>query len=207
MKKFKLLAVATVAGLLGLTAQAASTGYIPVNIKVTGTFQTNNTTSGSTTKYNVIKVKITTKEMLKYVATEFDTTFPSGSKLVIDAFWGGDFSVLDKNGNVLLANASSNSEVDDNYSLYTDYDNYVYTGKDTDSSTTYKYSTIGYLYFENGNDSLDFEIYGLAKVNDSYPSGGGYNQSFKLTGADDAYFGSNGVASGSMNGSGKDLNY
>ena len=215
MKKFKLLAVAVVAGLLGLTAQAASTGYASVSLKVTGTFQTNSTDKGSTTTYHVIKVKITNKEMLKMIATEFVTNFPSGfpsgSKLVVDAFWGGNFSVLDKTNGVLLANANFNPAASDLYSFSMSYNNWVYTGKSTSSTTTYNYNTIGDLSFENGDDSLDFAIYGFANVNDKYPANGDYDQSYDLNGADDAYFGggvdSSGVSTGSVKGSGNALFY
>ena len=209
MKKIKLLAAVAAAGLFVLTANAASTGYENVTVKATLTFQATNTGSGSITKYNVTKVKVTNKELLNQIATNFNQTFPAGAKLVVDSFWNGNFSVLAKDGSVLLANASSSTN---SFELYTDYDNYIYTGSDNSDNSTYteNYTAIGYLYFQNGDDSFDFEIYGATSLKDSVDKNGNYNQSFKLSGADDAYDGSlgsnsDGVASGKVSGSGKNL--
>src|ERR1700690_1134166 len=77
MNKYKLLVAVAVAGLLGLSARATISGYELVKIKGTILVQTNDTVKGSTTKYNVTKVKVVNKDVLKLIQMEFGTNYPS----------------------------------------------------------------------------------------------------------------------------------
>ena len=201
MKRNQLLVAVAVAGLLGMSARASlPDGYSSVKIKLTALMQAPTTSTSSSIKYNTTKVKITNKEMLNLVATEFGVTLGSGSQLVLNNFWDGTFSVLNKDGAVLIGNASSN---EDEWELYTDTDNYVYTGKETSSSTTYNYDAIGYLYWQDGAAFNYFEVYGETTIADSYKSSG-TKESFKLNGADDGqWMGDDAVVSGTVSGSGK----
>jgi hypothetical protein len=170
MNKYKLLVAVAVAGFLGMSARASISGYDLVNIKSVVLMQTNETTSGSTTKYNVTKVKVTNKDVLKLIEMEFGTNFPSAGTnglLAIDYFFDGSFYVLDKNGNEILY-ASGNDFVEDDYELYLDYDNYVYTGSDSPSKETYNYVTTGEFYYEDATDANYFEVYGPTFVKETY---------------------------------------
>jgi hypothetical protein len=201
MKRSQLLVAVAVAGLLGMSARASlPDGYSSIKIKLTALMQAPSTSTSSSVKYNTTKVKITNKEVLNLIATEFSTSLGDGSQLVLNNFWSGDFSVLNKDGAVIIGNASSN---EDSWELYTDYDNYVDTGKSTSSSTKYSYTAIGYLYWQDGAGYNYFEVYGEASVDDSYKSSG-TKQSFKLNGADNGQWnGDSAVVSGSVSGSGK----
>jgi hypothetical protein len=201
MKRSQLLVAIAVAGLLGMSARASlPDGYSSVKIKLTALMQAPDTTTSSSTKYNITKVKITNKEMLNLIATEFGASFGDGVQLVLNNFWSGTFSVLNKDGAVILSNVSSN---EDSWELYTDYDNYVYTGKSSSSSTKYSYTTIGWLYWQDGSAYNYFEVYGEASVDDSYKDSG-TKESFKLTGSDNGqWMGDSAVVSGTVSGSGK----
>jgi hypothetical protein len=200
-----LVAVA-IAGLLGLSARAvAVSGYELVTVKGTILVQTNDTLS----KNSVEKFKITNKEILKLIAAEYVTNFPSGfpagAQLAVDYFFDGEFYVLDKNGTVLLANAGA-SQGGDSYDLYLYYDNYVYTGSDTASKTTYNYTTIGEFYYQDASGINNFDVYGLTTVKETYKTSSG-SESFKMTGlAGDGFIdGNNAVVSGTVKGSGKNI--
>src|ERR1035438_8837161 len=94
MKKFKLLTAVALAGLLGLSARAAlPANFSSVNFKLTVLIQAASTGSGTTTKFNVTKLKITNKEVLNQVTNEFGA-FPAGAQLVLagNGFFGGTFS-------------------------------------------------------------------------------------------------------------------
>jgi hypothetical protein len=201
MKRMQLVVAVAVAGLLGMSARASlPDGYSSVKIKLTALMQAPNTSTSSSTKYNITKVKVTNKEMLNLIATEFATSLGDGSQLVLNYFWSGTFSVLNKDGAVILSNVSSN---EDSWELYTDYDNYVYTGKSSSSSTTYNYETIGWFYWQDGADYNYLEVYGQASVDDSYKSSG-TKESFKLSGSDNGQWnGDSAVVSGTVSGSGK----
>jgi hypothetical protein len=206
MKKIKLLVAVAIAGLLGLSARAvAVSGYELVTVKGTILVQTNDTLS----KNSVEKFKITNKEILKLIAAEYVTNFPSGfpagAQLAVDYFFDGEFYVLDKNGTVLLANAGA-SQGGDSYDLYLYYDNYVYTGSDTASKTTYNYTTIGEFYYQDASGINNFDVYGLTTVKETYKTSSG-SESFKMTGlAGDGFIdGYNAVVSGTVKGSGKNI--
>ena len=117
MKKFALLTAVATFGLMGLgigQIQAATTTnglvstfaivgwFSPTNSPVT---TTNSNGTVITQKYTAKPVKITTKDLLNLLGTEFGATFPHGAQIVYGI--GPGFLVDDKNGNVVL-NVSSN---------------------------------------------------------------------------------------------------
>jgi hypothetical protein len=210
MKKIKLLVAVAIAGLLGLSARAAVSGYDLVTVKGTVLAQTNDTynSKDTVTYYNVAKFKVTNKTILNLIAMEYVTNFPSGfpagAQLAVDYFFNGEFYVLDKNGNILLANAGAPAGADD-YSLYFEYGNYVDSGSDTASKETDNYTTIGEFYYEDATDANYFDIYGLTTVKDIY--GTKDSESFNMTGmAGDGYINDTEVVvSGTVKGSGKNV--
>jgi hypothetical protein len=206
MKRSQILVAVAVAGLLGMSARASvPDGYSSVKIKLTALMQAPSTTTSSSIKYNTTKVKITNKEMLNLIATEYDASLGDGSQLVLNNIWSGTFSVLNKDGAVLIGNASSG--VEDAWELYTDTDNYVYTGKYTGASGKYSYDAIAYLYWVDGNDYNWFEVYGETTIDDSWKDSGS-KESFKITGSDNGQWnGSSAVVSGTVSGSGKNNIY
>ena len=210
MKKIKLLVAVAIAGLLGLSARAAVSGYDLVTVKGTVLAQTNDThnSKDTVTYFNVAKFKITNKDILKLIAMEYVTNFPSGfpagAQLAVDYFWAGDFYVLDKNGNEILY-ASYNEGVTDDYSLYLEYQNYVDSGSDTASKETDNYTTIGEFYYEDATDANYFDVYGLTTVKDIYSTKD--SESFNMTGlAGNGYISdAEVVVSGTIKGSGKNV--
>ena len=115
MKRIVLL-VASIFGLLltnTVHAVWTSTNALLIQIQMTGLIQTNNTgttvtnAAGVTTSTVTAKpIVLTTKDLLKMLAVEFNTNFPTGAQLALDAF-GLGFVVTDANGNFLL-DVSSN---------------------------------------------------------------------------------------------------
>ncbi len=200
MNKCKLLVAVAVAGLLGTSARAAVTGYDPVTIKGTVLVQTNATHNGSTTKYNVIKLKIVNKDILKFIANEFEETFPAGAQLAVNNYWQGEFYVLDKAGNEIRF--AGHTYLDD-YELYISKGNHVYTGSETPSKETYNSTGIATLYYSDANDYNYFSASGLVTVKDTYSTKD--SESFKLTGAGNGYIldDYDTVVSGTLSGSGK----
>jgi hypothetical protein len=202
MKRMQLVVAMAVVGLLGMSARASlPDGYSSVKIKLTALMQAPSTTSSSSTKYNTTKVKITNKEMLNLIATDYSTTLGDGSQLVLNNIWSGTFSVLNKDGAVLIGNASDDGETD--WSLYTSVESRVYSGKDSSSSSTYNYDAIAYLHWNDDDDYNYFAVFGATTIDDSYKSSGD-KESFKINGADNGQWnGSTAVVSGTVSGSGK----
>jgi len=210
MKIFKLLSAIAMAGLLGLSARAAiPVDYSTVNIKLTVLAQTNNTTSGSTTKFHVVKMKVTNKDVLNQVTNEFNTTFPAGAQLVLffGFFDGGNnFAVANKAGTIILANASSSTN---SYQLHLrDIGNDVFTGSSVSGGTeALNIITTGEFIWVNGNDTAELDIVGAAGVKDTFPHTGDSPESFKFAGVDNngnSFFGENNLfVSGTVTGAGK----
>jgi hypothetical protein len=210
MKKFKLLSAIAMAGLLGLSARAAlPSGFSSVSIKLTVLLQTNNTAVHSTTKFNVTKLKVTNKDVLQVVANEFTGTFPgavvpTGAQLVLagDGFFGGTFSVLAKDGAVLLANASSNTN---EYELQiSNNNNDIYTGGDTSTAETFTIVTAADFFWQDATAANFLEIFGPATVKDTFKASGD-PESFKFSGAEDGFLGGrDAIVTGSVAGKGKD---
>ena len=151
MKKTVLLAGMITLGLLGLNTgsvqAAAPTNVLTSTFAIVGLFMPTNqpvlTTNASgtvlTVKFTAKAVKITTKDLLNLLATEFNTTFPAGAQLALGFNGDSGFEVLDKDGNFLLdvsTNAADSSYVFDTTN-FTD-NAQVISGKETEtkSSTT-----------------------------------------------------------------------
>jgi hypothetical protein len=205
MKRSQQIVAVAVAGLMGMSALASSLpdGYSSVKMKLTVTMQAASTTSSSSVKFNTTKIKVTNKEMLNLIASQWDMSFGNGTQLVLNNIWSGTFSVLNKDGLVLISNASSD---DNGWSFYTRVENYVYTGKGTKSSVSYKYDAIAYLSWtaDDGTNSDYFEIFGQASIKDSGKESSGSKESFKLSGASNGQWdGDNAVVSGTVSGKGK----
>jgi hypothetical protein len=212
MNKLKLLAAVALAGLLGSSARASlPTSYSSVNIKLTVLVQTNDTTTSSVDKFNVLKIKVINKDVLQRVANEFTNVFttaavvPAGAQLVISGgFVGGHFAVLGRTNNVLLANASSGSG---SYALRISNPGYdIFAGQSVSGGTTvFNVTTIGEFFWSDRTDANYVEIIGQAKVKDTYPHTGNSPESFSISGASNGYLsGRDANVSGSVSGSGKD---
>jgi hypothetical protein len=215
MKMSQLVVAVAVAGLLGMSARASlPDGYSSAKVKLTLLMQAASTTTSSSIKFNTMKVKVTNKEILNLIASQWDVSLGDGSQLVLDNFYDGQFSVLNKDGAVIIGDAS---EYGDTYwALWTgvqynygsDTDASVYTGKGTETSISYKYDAIGYFYWVDADDYNNFEIYGEATINDSGKAPSTSKEKFKLTGADYGQWdGDNAVVTGTISGSGKNNVY
>ena len=209
MKKFKLLSAIAMAGLLGLTARAAiPSGLQSVNVKLTILTQTNDTDTAHSEKFNVVKLKVTSKDVLGLIAKEFtnvDGITDSGSQLVVDDFFNGTFEVLDKDGNVILADASDSTNEDD-YDLNYSYDNYVETGSESLSTDqeTQDYTTVSEFDYDSATDTSWFEVDGAATVKFNTNANDKGTESYKFAGAGDAEVNSvEAVATCTASGSGK----
>jgi hypothetical protein len=204
MKKLKLIAVIAVAGALGLSARATTvTNADVVTIKATITLQTNNIETGDTTKFAVTKLKVTTKDVLGLIDGEFGTTFgnTNGTQLAVDSFEDGEFSVLDKNGNVLIADASSDA---DDYELGIEYDNSVLTGSETAAKETEDWTATSDFFYNSADDASSFDVEGSSTIDQVYTDPKD-SESFDLSGAGDAEInGDGGVITGAeVKGEGK----
>ena len=206
MKKFKLLSAIAMAGLLGLSARAAiPVDYSSVNIKLIVLAQSTNTTSGSTTKFNVTKMKVINKDVLNQVTNQFGT-FPAGAQLVVFfGFYDGQFAVADKTGAIILANASSSTN---SYELRINQSGpNIFTGENKSGNQVYDITTTGEFIYVNGNDTGELDITGPASVKDTFPNTGNSPESFKFSGVDNndnSFFGANSVfVSGTVSGAGE----
>jgi len=166
MKLTKLTVLAAV-GALALSASAKlPSGFESVNVKATVLLD-----NGAKT----VKMKITTDDILSLIDNEFGTSYSKenggkGYQLVSYGvgygYIGYDiFAVLDKDGNVVLSNASFSGDEDYYLYLYPYQDrNWVSSG--TDPKITYTIPQVG-VYYNSGDDEDSFYIYGLMtdKVN------------------------------------------
>lgn len=197
------LAVAVaVAGLFVVSARASlPDGYSSVKIKATAYIQEGTTTGGSGAKFTITKVKVTNKEMLNLIASTWDYSFADGTQLVIDNVWDGLFSVLNKDGAVIISNASDYD--DSSWELYTSVENRVYTGKETSSSLTENYTATAYLHWQDEFGEDYFDIFGPSSIKDSYKPGQS-KESFKISGGGNGrWMDDNVVVEGKVSGSGK----
>jgi hypothetical protein len=207
MKKFKLLSAIAMAGLLGLSARAATpVPFDLVSVHLAALFQTNN----SDTTSKIVKVKIVNKDILKLIASEFTNSaaaITNGSaKLAVDSFFDGVFAVLDKTNGVIVADASDNPSTNiDDYDLSIGEEgNSVDASKETDSKETDNLITPGFFEFSSGNDSISGDIFGATIVKESFTDAKD-SESFKLTGTEDVDInGNDGVLTGTISGVGKD---
>jgi hypothetical protein len=142
---------------------------------------------------------------LNQIALEFPSNAAaitvSGAQLAVSDFFTGTFTVLDKTNGVVLADASDSTNADD-YELYFDYDNYIYSYSDKGSNETYGYVTVSYFDYENANDTVYFDIDGSATVNYKYTDNKD-TESFKFSGVGDGeYNGNEAVVTGTAKGRG-----
>jgi len=174
MKKFALLIVVTMFGLLefnagNLYAAPANTNAMIVKFAFAGAIQapvvtvTNSPNTNST--YKVTKVKIANKDMLSFLSAEFSTTFPDGAQLGLTTDF--EFVVLDKSGNVFL-NVSSNLTDSSYVFSITNNSSPVITGqvKSTATTTTEIVTEVESdftVYYADGNGN-DFHFGGLVTV-------------------------------------------
>ena len=198
MKKINQLAAVAMTGLLGLSAYAA----IPADFSTVAIKLTVLTQNSTISPFTVTKLKVTNKDVLAQVADEFGA-LPDTAQLVLtgNGFYGGTFAVLDKDGNVLIANASSST---DSYELsISNPNNDIYTGKDSATSETFKIITAGDFYWQDGTASNWLEVYGPATVKDTYKASGS-PESFKFGGVEDGHLGGDdAIVTGSVSGKGK----
>jgi hypothetical protein len=165
MKQFKMLMAVAMAGLAGLSLQASMpNGYGPVSIKMTGLAQNDPVikTNGSTVtaKVTLAKIKITNKDILGLIEDEFGA-LPDGAQLTT-AIMSSHFTVLDKDGNVLISNASSHTN---SYALgFEPGGSPIISGMESESPTTaiakIKYNMLGEFYYSNGTGSEGFMVIG-----------------------------------------------
>ena len=204
MNKMKLLTAVALAGLLGLSARAGiSVNYSAINIHLTVLLQTNSTVSGSITKYNVTKVKVTNKEVLARVAAEFGA-FPAGAQLVINGFFGGTFSVLAKDGTVLLANASVPVAADAYDLRITNPGNDLYTGQASSKADLFDIITAGEFYWQDATGANYLEVFGPAVVRDYEANPANSPESFEFSGVEDGGLGGHAaIVVGEISGAGK----
>jgi hypothetical protein len=204
MKRSQQIVAVAVAGLMGMSALASSLpdGYSSVKIKLTVVMQAASTSSSSSVKFNTTKVKVTNKEMLNLIASHWGASFGDGTQLVLDNFWDGQFSVLNKDGLVLIGDASDDGDTD--WELYTGAESRVYTGKSTDTSISEKYTAVGYFHWNDASDYNYLNIYGEASISDSGKAPSTSKEKFKLNGAGNGQWqGDSAVVTGTISGSGK----
>jgi hypothetical protein len=206
MKKIKLMTIIAVAGLVGFAARAAvPLPYDLVTVKLTALFQTNNTDTTS----KIIKVKITNKDILSLIASEFTNSAAAitnkGAKLAVDSFFDGTFAVLDKTNGVILADASTGISTNDDYELFIEQDgNSVDAFNTTGSKDTHNLAVVGFFEFENANDTIFGDTFGAAGVKEKFTDTKD-SESFVLAGTEDVEIGGrSGVLTGRVSGTGKD---
>ena len=173
MKKFALLTAVATLGLMGLgisqVQAATTTNGLVSTFAIVGWFSptTNDpvlTTNGSviTGTYTAKPVKITTKDVLNLLHSEFGgPAFPSGAQLAYSISEFG-FVVLDKSGNIILdvsSNATDSSYVFSSETVTNTTSFQVISGKSIQSTTTTNIIVTGYVSDQiityadaNGND-------------------------------------------------------
>jgi len=110
MKKFVLLTSAVTLALLGLgttnlQAMPANTNNLPVTFQITAAIQkTSVITNGTlvTATESATSLKINNKFILNLLEVEFGTNFPAGAQLAFSLASINGFSVLDRNGGLIL---------------------------------------------------------------------------------------------------------
>jgi len=202
MKRYAFLIAVTFGGFCGTNARGAlPVGYCQVNVKLTALIQGSNVVRQAGTRYNVTRMKIITKDVLNLIGEEYNMSF-TNAQLAVDSFGSGNFSVLDRTGHVLLANAGQPAGEDD-YRLATGVNNFTYTGTETPFGSAYNDSVIGSFSYSDAGETNYFGIYGLMTIKDVSKLSGS-TESFKLVGADNGNFnGKDMVVSGTITGSGK----
>lgn len=213
MKKLALFAVATAFGLSVLKAGNLTTvppGYTSVHIRMMLLEQGATNTDARTTEFHFKNQQIGDDDILGLINDEFGTTYSviNGDQLALSNFWDGTFSVLDKNGNVLLADASANTN-GDQYRLYFHSAGTVFSGSEATNHAGIFSVTDGSLHYRSGDGTNIFHLAGFTTVrDDSYDHDTNSTESFELTGGIGALsfpdYGLSGVLTGTAFGRGKD---
>ena len=196
------LAVAAALCLLGVKANASlPNGYESVTFKATLTLQ------NSTNK--TMKVSMSNKDLLALIAEEFTSaTIPSGAQLVMHGLADETFNaVLDKNNNIVIANASSDG---DYYELFLDpfEDTGSITANEEGNSPTFDFSAPEATFtYRNGNNDFVFILTGIMTAKDNEEND---NESYSMQNATgyfklDAGGEEFGTITGSLSGSGKEV--
>ncbi|HEX3855868.1 MAG TPA: hypothetical protein VHY30_01060 [Verrucomicrobiae bacterium] len=200
MKLTKLTVLAATAAFVLNASAKLPSGFESVKIKATIL-----TENGA----KVVKTKITNDDILALIDTEYGTSFSKanggkGYQLVAYGLYEEEFAVLDKNGNVALSDASS--DTNEFYSLYIypyNDDNWVesYKGEKynytiPDVSLTYNSSDDEDFFYVDGlmTDKVDWNTY-----NENYSMKNGQGS---ISFNDEDVFG---PITGSVSGSGKDV--
>ncbi|MGA2789135.1 MAG: hypothetical protein ABSF60_16575 [Verrucomicrobiota bacterium] len=202
MRPTKLIILAASAAFVLNASAKLPSGYESVVIKATVV-----TESGA----KVVKSKITTDDILTLIDTEYDTSYAKkdggkGYQLVSYGLYEEEFAVADKDGNIVLTNASSDG---DDYRLYLDAyndDNWVESYKGANYNYTIPDAE---LYYNSADDNDSFYVDGLMTDKVNWDS---YNESYSLkSGQGSIYFDDEGIygpiMSASVSGSGKDVDY
>ena len=222
----KKLIVTTVIALVGLLAlpissfawgdddddfgSALPSGLTSVHIDLFVLGQGSTNTTGGTTVVHFKQNRIDDDEILGLINNEFGTSFSqtNGDHLAVSNFWDGKLIVLGRTNNVLLANASSNTN-GDHYQLGFSSANTVFSAKETTNCLTKFSATDGFLKYESGNTSNSFSLEGFTTVNDYYFHAFSNSiESFQLSGgigsiSSTSSNGLSGVLTGTVSGSGK----
>jgi hypothetical protein len=220
MKKIALFVIIAALGLQGSRADndtnmpapspALPPGFTSVHLDLMMLEQgTTNRTPG-TTRLHFKTTRFTDDDLLGLINDEFETTYATakGDQLVVSNIWGGDFSVLSEDGNVLLANASLNTN-GDQYHLYFQTSQPVRAGVLKINKSSLVSVTDGDLSYSSGDGSNTLHIEGLTTVDDElFFKSTNNKESFRLTkGTGSKNFpddGSYGVIRGEIYGRGKD---
>jgi hypothetical protein len=168
MKKLTLFTAVTALGLLGLNASLPP-GYTSVHINMVLLEQGGTNETHHSTKFHIHHEQIGDDDILGLIDDEFGTTYSviNGDQLAISNFWDGTFSVLDKDGNVVLANASFNTN-GDHYHLYFYATNTIYAATEATNHGSIFSVTDGSLRYRSGDGTNTFHLLGFTTVNDSY---------------------------------------
>jgi hypothetical protein len=219
MKKLAFLAVIITLRLQGLKAETITNvpppgptlprGYTSVHLDLMILEQGKTNRTAGATIYHFKRASLTDNDLFDLINDEFETSFSTskGDQLVISNMWLGQFSVLDHDGGVLLANASVNPN--DNY-------NFTFTAPRVAQAGTQRLNRWSLVSVGNGNlsyrsgDGTNFlYLSGFITFDDEYSYNPTNNkESFRLTkGSGILWFpetGANGVITGDIYGSGKD---
>ncbi|MGD0206910.1 MAG: hypothetical protein ABSC89_04810 [Verrucomicrobiota bacterium] len=159
----------------------------------------------------VVQTKITTDDILSLIDNEYGTSYAKqdggkGYQLVSYGVYEEEFAVADKNGTIVLANASSNG---DDYELYLypyEDDNYVYSYK----GENYNYTVPDVeVYYRSANEDDSFYVYGLMTDKVNWTS---YNETYSVKNGqgsisfeDESIYGP--IMNAGVSGSGKAVEY
>jgi len=144
-------------------------GYTSVHIQMALTEQGATNAASKSTEFHFKDQQIGDDDILGLINDEFGTTYSviNGDQLAVSNFWDGTFSVLDKYGNVLLADASSNTN-GDQYRLYFRSAGTVFSGTEATNDARIVSVTDGSLHYRSGDGTNTFHLAGFTTVSDDY---------------------------------------